>query len=184
VMTPAAVMRRHVMRGTMFRSFARLAAPLSISFALLAAACGQSTPTANQATPSATGTPAGGPVPAQLLGDWVLPVTAANAYLASSGEMCPTPLAVATCMFKLTFTPTTYIYATNAPGRTGGGGNAVVNGTELDFFNGEACGLSLPAGVGRYRWTLASGVLKFAPLNQDECPRAPLLANQSYSRPS
>jgi hypothetical protein len=152
---------------------------------ILTLACGQSTPSANQPTPSAgSSPPAGGPVPAQLLGDWLLPATAANAYMASVSETCPTPLAVATCMFKLTFTATTYYFGINAPGRTSGGGDAGVNGTEIDFFNGQACGLQLPDGVGRYTWTLSAGVLHFTSVNQDPCPRSPLLANQSYSRAS
>jgi hypothetical protein len=150
---------------------------------MVAVACGQSTPSANRATPSAAAsTLPGGLVPAQLLGDWLLPPAAANAYLKSSGETCPTPLAVATCMFKLTFTTTTYYFETNAPGHSSGGGDAVVNGPEIDFFNGQACGLQLPDGVGRYTWTLASGILHFASMNQDPCPRSPILRNQSYSR--
>ena len=92
------------------------------------------------------------------------------------------PVSVATCMFKLTFTATTYYFEINAPGHTSGGGDAVVNGLEIDFFNGQACGLQLPDGVGRYTWTLANGILHFAPMNQDPCPRSPILSNQSYSR--
>jgi hypothetical protein len=161
-----------------------IAALLCIPFVFLASACGQSTPSANLATPSAASNrPAGGPVPAQLRGDWLLPPAAGNAYLQSSGESCPTPLAAVTCMFKLTFTATTYYFATNAPGRTSGGGDVVVNGTEMDFFNGQACGRTLPEGVGRYTWALAGGALHFAPLNQDTCPRAPVLANQTFNRP-
>lgn len=158
-------------------------ATLCISIALFASACGQSTPSANATSPSAAASAlAGGQVPALLQGDWLLPPAAANAYQVSSGDSCPAPLAVATCMFKLTLTATSYNFEINAPGRTGGGGNAVVNGTEIDFFNGGACGLELPEGVGRYAWTLTGGVLHFTPMNQDPCPRSPILANQSYSR--
>jgi hypothetical protein len=85
-------------------------------------------------------------------------------------------------MFKLTFTASSYNFEISAPGRTGGGGDAVVNGTEIDFFNGQACSLQLPEGVGRYTWTLTGGVLHFTSMNQDLCPRAPILANQSYNR--
>lgn len=161
-----------------------IATVLCIWFVLAASACGQSTPSANVTPSAASGTPPGGPLPAQLLGDWLLPLAAANAYLESSGETCPTPLAVATCMFKLTFTATTFYFEINAPGHSSGGGDAVVNGTEIDFFNAPGCGLQLPDGVGRYMWTLTGGVLHFTSMNQDPCPRSPILANQSYSRTS
>jgi hypothetical protein len=156
---------------------------LCISFVLLASACGQSTPTANVPGPSAATSPlAGGRVPVQLQGDWLLPPAAAQAEQQNSGDTCPAPLAIATCMFKLTFTASSYNFEVNAPGRTGGGGDAVVNGAEIDFFNGEACSFTLPQGVGRYTWTLTGAVLHFTSLNQDPCPRSPILANQSYSR--
>jgi hypothetical protein len=160
-----------------------LARMLCIACVLAAWACGPSTPSANVTPSAASGKPAGGPVPAQLLGDWLLPPAAANIYLESSGEMCPPPLAVATCMFKLTFTATTFYFEINAPGHSSGGGDAVVNGTEIDFFNAPGCGLQFPDGVGRYMWTLTDGVLHFTSMNQDPCPRSPILANQSYSHP-
>ncbi|HEV2475261.1 MAG TPA: hypothetical protein VGX22_01885, partial [Candidatus Dormibacteraeota bacterium] len=81
-------------------------------------------------------TPPGSPLPAQLLGDWLMPAAAAN--IVGQGA-CPSPLAVATCMFRLTFTATTYNWTTNVPGYSGGGGYVVANGTELAFFNGHAC---------------------------------------------
>jgi hypothetical protein len=159
-----------------------IAAPLCISFVLLASACAQSTPSGNLPTPSAaTGTPAGDPVPSQLLGDWLMSAATAEAI---AGAACPTPLAVTTCMFRLTFTSTTYNWTTNITGYTSGGGDVVVNGTEMDFFNGQACSLSPPQGIGRYRWTLSGSVLHFTSLNHDVCPRAAFLANQTYSRAS
>jgi hypothetical protein len=116
-------------------------------------------------------------VPAQLQGDWLMPAAAAQTI---AGGTCPTPVATTTCMFKLTFTATTYTWTTNVVGFSGGGGDTVVNGTEMDFFNGQACtGVKLPEGVGRYMWTLTGGILRFAPLNADPCPRTPFLANQS-----
>jgi hypothetical protein len=123
--------------------------------------------------------PAGGPVPAQLLGDWLIPAAAAQAIDMGA---CPTPVTVSTCMFRLTFTATTYNWTIKAPGFSDGGGDVVVNGNEIDFFNGQACSTDLPQGVGRYTWTLTNGVLHFAPLNTDICPRQPFLANQSYTR--
>jgi hypothetical protein len=157
-----------------------IAAVLCIAFALFAAACGQAAPSASVTPSAASGKPAGGPLPAQLQGDWLLPPAAAVGV----GVTCPTPLAVATCIVKLTFTATTFDFEINALGHTSGGGDAVVNGTEIDFFNAPGCGLQLPDGVGRYTWTLTGGVLHFTSINQDPCSRSPLLANQSYSRAS
>ena len=99
-----------------------------------------------------------------------------------AGHQCPKPLAVATCTFKLTITPTTYAWTTNVPGFTFGSGDVLVNGSEMDFFNGDQCGELLPAGIGRYGWTLSNGTLRFKSLNYDSCPRQPFLANQSYDR--
>jgi hypothetical protein len=155
------------------------------SLVLIAVACGQPTPVANLPTLSiAPSPPRGGPLPAQLIGDWFLPPAAVNAFQESSGfGSCPSPLTPSTCLVQLSFTATTYNFSfSDNLGRTSGGGNAVVNATEIDFFNAPACGLPLPTGIGRYTWTLVGGVLQFVPLNQDQCPRAPLLANQSYRR--
>jgi hypothetical protein len=160
-----------------------VAALVGVVCMMLAMACGQST-TATKATPSVAGAPAGGPVPAQLQGDWLLPAAASAAYVESAGGKCPEPLAVTTCTFKLTLTATTYDFTPNVAGFTAGGGDVVVNGTEIDFFNGHACHLALPGGVGRYTWTLTSSVLRFTALNTDSCPRAPILVNQSYTRSS
>jgi hypothetical protein len=62
-------------------------------------------------------------------------------------------------------------------------GNVVVNGDEIDFFNGDGCAIPLPGGVGRYRWKLegSSGV-HYVPLNDDPCGRVELLDNISWSR--
>jgi hypothetical protein len=142
---------------------------------VLLAACSQS-------TSSATTSPAlfaGSPVPARLQGDWVMQVQEADAV---AGGHCPRPLAVATCTFKLTLTPTTYEWTTNVAGFSGGGGDVLVNGNEMDFFNGDQCGEPLPGGIGRYGWTLSNGTLRFKSLNYDSCPRQPFLANQIYDR--
>jgi hypothetical protein len=149
------------------------AALLCIAFVLLASSCAPK--------PSVVSTPpSGGPVPAQLLGDWLLPAVAANNYLVDSGVgRCPKPLALATCTFKLSFTASTYYLATNVVGLANAGGNAVVNGTEIDFFKGNAC----PGAVGRYKWTLTGGVLHLVSLMLDPCARGPYpLAKQSFSR--
>jgi hypothetical protein len=119
--------------------------------------------------PSATSTvaptasaPPGGAVPMTLAGDWILRTTTPS----TSPD--------------LVFQANTYELITN------GGmsfGNVAVNGNEIDFFNGSICRISLPGGVGRYRWSLHSGVLQFAPLNADPCGgRTKPLANQTYVR--
>jgi hypothetical protein len=51
----------------------------------------------------------------------------------------------------------------------GANGSIVVNGDEIDFFNAARCGLSLPDGVGRYRWSLKNGTLHFTPIAKDPC---------------
>jgi hypothetical protein len=61
-------------------------------------------------------------------------------------------------------------------------GNVVVNGDEIDFFNGDQCGMPLPGGVGRYRWTLSGELLLFATLNDDPCGRREDLAARHYQR--
>lgn len=49
----------------------------------------------------------------------------------------------------------------------------VVNGDEIDFYNGRMCGLRLPDGVGRYRWSITDGLLRFVPLTPDPCMDRP-----------
>jgi hypothetical protein len=102
-------------------------------------------------------------VPAQLLGDWF-----------QSNDAC--------AFIQLTLAATTYRLLHCGVSSSG---DVVVNNTEIDFFNADVCGRPLPDGVGRYTWTITSGVLHFTPLNQDPCPRgASWLANRSYSRTS
>jgi hypothetical protein len=62
-------------------------------------------------------------------------------------------------------------------------GNVVVNGDEIDFFNGSGCGLALPDGVGRYRWSLKSAnELQFTALDADPCGRVDILAGATWTR--
>jgi hypothetical protein len=155
----------------------RIAALLGLMFVLLVSGCGQSTSSATRPTPSgAASPPPGGSVPAQLLGDWFLPPAIVIAVEGNS----------ACRLLQLTLTTTTY-QLTHDPvcGVFSSSGDVVVNNTEMDFFSADVCGLKLPDGVGRYRWTLTGGLLNFIPLNQDPCPRgASWLANRSYSRTS
>lgn len=118
------------------------------------------------ATSAATAVPAspppGGPPPTVLIGTWTRVVSTAD-----SGAV-------------VTFSADGFRVAD----KLGGGiGDVVVNGDEIDFFNVQACGLFLPEGVGRYRWTLHGATLHFAPLNSDPCPvRHAHFADQDFTR--
>lgn len=114
--------------------------------------------------------PAGGPVPAQLLGNWSLSLAELNI---AAG--CPTPLSSKTCSLDLTLMATTYRFQ----GTVGlpGPGDVVVNKHEIDFYNAP-CGPD----VGRYKWTLTGRVLLLTPLNDDPCGRVDYLANGRFSR--
>lgn len=73
---------------------------------------------------------------------------------------------------KLTLTATsfTFLQATAL---------AVVNGSEIDFFNSRNC--EVADAVGRYRWTLSGGMLHFDALNDDPCERRDLFTNVTYT---
>jgi hypothetical protein len=156
----------------------RIAALLGLMFVLLVSGCGQSTSSATRPTPSgAASPPPGGPVPAQLLGDWFLPPAIVIAVEGNSACRLLLQLTLTTTTYQLTHDPVCGVFSSS--------GDVVVNNTEMDFFSADVCGLKLPDGVGRYRWTLTGGLLNFIPLNQDPCPRgASWLANRSYSRTS
>jgi hypothetical protein len=172
--------------GISKRTIAILIAVVS-AVAFLASSCGQSTssaklPTAaNPSTPAVVATappvvyaPPGGPVPAQLLGAWFLSTASVDATIG-----CQAPLSAANCRLSLNLTATKYSFAGTLPS---GPGEVVVNNTEIDFFNASQCDSQGPAGLGRYTWTLASGVLHLAPLNSDPCGRSTYLTNQSFYR--
>src|ERR1700730_8228937 len=112
---------------------------------------------ASVATPTAA-LPPGGPAPPALSGDWHQGDTTNGSDLILNGNR-----------YEI---------------QTSGGfsfGLVAVNGNEIDFFNGDVCGIPLPGGVGRYRWSLQNGVLYLTPLNSDPCGgRTRPLANQSY----
>lgn len=113
-------------------------------------------------------------MPAELLGEWFLPPAIVVAVEGNSS--CR--------MLRLTLTATTYRLTHDpACGGLTSLGEVVVNKTEIDFFNADVCGLELPEGVGRYRWTLDGGLLRFTAVNPDPCPRgAAWFDNRSYSR--
>jgi hypothetical protein len=132
---------------------------------------------------TATPTPApppGGPVPAALLGDWFLPPAS---VAANTNMVCPSPPTGANCFYRLSFTAMNYRQWVTGYGGTlaSGSGEVVVNGNEIDFYNGALCGIHLPDGVGRYTWTVTGGVLRFT-LISDPCPRSDLLTYGGWSR--
>jgi hypothetical protein len=154
---------------------------------LFGSSCGQTTSSSSPPTPSAAPSPTpvaspppGGPLPAQLLGDWFLPPAAVLAV----GYPCPKPPTAANCFFQLTLTATTYqqFRLGGTALLPGGKGDVVVNNNEIDFFNDgfEGC-LPLPDGVGRYTWTLTGGVLSFT-LISDRCARSAVVPLQGWSR--
>ena len=63
-----------------------------------------------------------------------------------------------------------------------GRGDIVVNGDEIDFFNGDSCGLQLPQGVGRYRWKLSGTTLTFTGITVDPCGRVNRLDGATYMK--
>lgn len=152
------------------------------AIALVASSCAQPPSTAKLQTPptvaspiAALSPPPGGAVPAELLGDWFLQPAAIDAVIG-----CPSPVkAEAACALRLHLMPTTYSFAGTLPP---GPGQVVVNATEIDFFSALQCIHKLPDGIGRYRWTLAGGVLHLAPLNDDPCGRSQYLVDQSFYR--
>lgn len=160
-----------------------VAALLALAIVFLASSCGPSTSSAKLPTPSvAPSPPPGGPVPAQLLGDWYWFRPPAD-VTAVSGVACPSPPTPTNCFFQLTLTATTYHQAFTATGGSqfAGSGDVVVNNNEIDFFNGAICGLKLPDGVGRYTWTLTRGILYFK-LISDPCTRWEVYTDQGWGR--
>jgi hypothetical protein len=168
-----------------------IAALLGIAFVVLLSSCGQSTSSTAVPTPSTAPNPTpaspppGGPVPARLIGVWLLDTPHPDPGLALDG--------IINGKVQLTLTATTYrveAVKNNPNPRTPDSGEVVVNNTEIDFFSEATgmplCHLQLPDGVGRYTWTLTGGVLHFAPLITsgyfgDPCGRL-VLPDQSYIR--
>jgi hypothetical protein len=62
-------------------------------------------------------------------------------------------------------------------------GDLAVEGDKIAFFNAAICGLTLPEGVGRYRWAVKRNSLRFEPLGEEPCGgRGDILANATYER--
>lgn len=103
--------------------------------------------------------PGGGPAPAALAGIWYFPLHSSQITLGGNDYQ---------------------VVQTNPPNHASG--KIVVNGDEIDFFHGDACGVPLPGGVGRYRWTLRGSSLHFTRLNEDPCGRVDILAGATWTR--
>jgi len=97
--------------------------------------------------------PSGGPVPTELSGVWRLGTSAGTMRLSGN----------------------TYAFGQS-------NGNVVVNGTEIAFFNGSGCGISLPGGVGRYSWAVSGSEVSFVALAPDPCGRSDLLAGVTWTK--
>ena len=118
-----------------------------------------SIPSSAASVPAATWPP-GGAVPAELSGVWYHPLHASQITLAGSE----------------------YTVVQTSPANHASG-NVVVLGDEIDFFNGSACGLDLPRGVGRYTWTMkTANEVRFTALNEDPCGRVDILAGATWTR--
>jgi len=105
--------------------------------------------------------PPGGPLPPELVGTW----------------RPSDPASIGNLVFT---SPSQYVFA--IPRGDSAGGNVVVNGDEIAFFNAPLCGLRLPEGIGRYRWTIGGGELRFEPLNIDPCGREDNLRTRKYTK--
>jgi hypothetical protein len=99
-------------------------------------------------------------VPTSLAGSWFFPLHATEVTLSGNDYR---------------------VVQTDPPNQAEG--SVVVNGDEIEFFNGTGCGMPLPGGIGRYRWTLQDGgSVHFTALNQDPCGRIDILDNAMWTR--
>lgn len=101
-------------------------------------------PTLRTSTSPTPAPPPGGPAPAELQGQWV----------DTSGGG------------RLVIRPDSWVWG-------GARGELVVLGDEIDLYNGRTCGIRLPGGVGRYRWSISGGLLRFDQLAPDPCTDRP-----------
>jgi hypothetical protein len=121
--------------------------------------------TTSQTEPAAPGSeqplPGGGPAPSSLQGTWRL--------VSKDSPEAGLLLIVSDSHYRVA-------------GRFASG-DLVVDGDEIAFFNAALCGLTLPEGVGRYRWRVKSNRLRFDSVEKDPCGgRTDILDGMSYER--
>jgi hypothetical protein len=62
-------------------------------------------------------------------------------------------------------------------------GDLAVEGNEIAFFNAAICGLTLPDGVGRYRWKVEGKELRFRLIGKEPCGgRGDILDGSTYTK--
>jgi hypothetical protein len=143
----------------------RHVALLGLLLATVVTGCGGGSSAAGEATvsmPKSTksGIPSGGPAPPELQGTWKLVSDSSEEGLL---------FVISEEHYRV---PTHFAH-----------GDVAVEGNEIAFFNAAICGLTLPDGVGRYRWAVKGKSLRFEPLGEDPCGgRGDILANETYER--
>ena len=133
---------------------------------LVLVGCGGEPSASSQVTPSPIAQPAVSPSSACASASSITPPPASPGAGWPSGGAVPAELAGRWARTDLCLILTGYTYDFGA-----GRGNVVVKGSEIDFFNGEACGKALPDGVGRWNWVVSGNVLTFSLLAGDPCGR-------------
>jgi hypothetical protein len=138
---------------------------VGLLLATVLAACGGSSSTAGETTAPApttaqSGVPPGGPAPPELQGTWKLVSDSAEKGLL---------FVISEEHYRV---PTHFAH-----------GDLAVEGNEIAFFNAAICGLTLPDGVGHYRWAVKGESLRFEPIGEDPCGgRGDILGNETYKR--
>ena len=139
--------------------------PLALVVVLGLGGCG------GQAIPTAQSSPSPSPLPtvstspcASVPASTPPPATPAPGW--PTGGAVPAELAGSWALGDFCLRLTGYTYDFGA-----GRGNVVVNGAEIDFFNGEVCGKTLPDGVGRWKWAVNGNMLTLSLLAGDPCRR-------------
>ena len=132
---------------------------VALAVAITAAIFAIHSASTNSAPAAPPAAPRGGPVPAQLVGAWKEVADPGVVMILGGTD-----------------------FALSGNGLTGIG-KVAVNGSEIDFYNGSACNIALPGGIGKYRWTISAGSLTFTPLNSDPCPRAPNMVDPKGFQP-
>ena len=133
--------------------------------ATMLGACGGGPSTSGETTAPAptttrSGVPPGGPAPPELQGTWKL-----VSHTAEKGLL----FVISEEHYRV---PTRFAH-----------GDLAVEENEIAFFNAAICGLTLPDGVGHYRWAVKGESLRFEPIGEDPCGgRGDILANQTYKR--